>query len=167
MHYIGGNICFLLNLMVSGGFMNEVIGKTMSILYRYRQIIINHKLRPYGLGSGQHIFLINIARHEGINQKDLTNLVKFDKATTAKALKKLEENGYIYRQCDEGDRRYNQLFLTEKGGEMMPVIMSTLVEITDDLIQGLTEEEQDHFSRCLETMLNNAITAVDQLRNEK
>ena len=52
--------------------MNEVIGKTMSILYRYRQIIINHKLRPYGLGSGQHIFLINIARHEGINQKDLT-----------------------------------------------------------------------------------------------
>lgn len=167
MHYIGGNICLLLNLMVSGGFMNEVIGKTMSILYRYRQIIINHKLRPYGLGSGQHIFLINIARHEGINQKDLTNLVKFDKATTAKALKKLEENGYIYRQCDEGDRRYNQLFLTEKGGEMMPVIMSTLVEITDDLIQGLTEEEQDHFSRCLETMLNNAITAVDQLRNEK
>lgn len=167
MHYIGGNICLLLNLMVSGGFMNEVIGKTMSILYRYRQIIINHKLRPYGLGSGQHIFLINIARHEGINQKDLTNLVKFDKATTAKALKKLEENGYIYRQCDEGDRRYNQLFLTEKGGKMMPVIMSTLVEITDDLIQGLTEEEQDHFSRCLETMLNNAITAVDQLRNEK
>lgn len=167
MHYIGGNICLLLNLMVSGDFMNEVIGKTMSILYRYRQIIINHKLRPYGLGSGQHIFLINIARHEGINQKDLTNLVKFDKATTAKALKKLEENGYIYRQCDEGDRRYNQLFLTEKGGEMMPVIMSTLVEITDDLIQGLTEEEQDHFSRCLETMLNNAITAVDQLRNEK
>ena len=71
--------------------MNEVIGKTMSILYRYRQIIINHKLRPYGLVSGQHIFLINIARHEGINQKDLTNLVKIDKATTAKALKKLEE----------------------------------------------------------------------------
>lgn len=157
----------VINLIVSGGFMNEVIGKTMSILYRYRQIIINHKLRPYGLGSGQHIFLINIARHEGINQKDLTNLVKIDKATTAKALKKLEENGYIYRQCDEGDRRYNQLFLTEKGHEMMPIIMSILVEITDDLIEGLTEEEKDHFSKCLDTMLNNSIKAVEKLRNEK
>ena len=147
--------------------MNEVIGKTMSILYRYRQMIINHKLRPYGLGSGQHIFLMNIARHEGINQKDLTHLVKIDKATTAKALKKLEDSGYIYRQCDEGDRRYNQLFLTTKGHEMMPIIVSTLGEITDSLIEGLTEEEQNYFSKCLDTMLDNALHVVDQLRNEK
>ena len=32
----------------SACFMNEVI-KTI-ILYRYRQIIINHKPRPYGFG---------------------------------------------------------------------------------------------------------------------
>ena len=33
-------------------------------------------------------------------------------------------------------------FLTEKGHEMMPIIMSILVEITDDLIEGLTEERR-------------------------
>ncbi|MTM21080.1 MarR family transcriptional regulator, partial [Turicibacter sanguinis] len=27
--------------------MNESIGKSMSIIYRYRQILINHKLKPY------------------------------------------------------------------------------------------------------------------------
>ncbi len=147
--------------------MNEVIGKSLSIVYRYRQIIINHKLKPYGLGSGQHIFLINIANHEGINQKDLTNLVMIDKATTAKALKKLEENGYIYRQCDEDDRRYNQLFLTEKGHEMMPVIISILKGITEELTAGMTEQECHYFSNCLDKILNNAIEAVDIVRNEK
>ena len=35
---------------------------------------------------------------------------------------------------------------------MMPIIMSILVEITDDLIEGLTEEEKDHFSKCLDTI---------------
>lgn len=147
--------------------MDEVIGKTLSIIYRYRQIIINHKLKPYGLGSGQHIFLINIAKNEGINQKDLTNLVMIDKATTAKALKKLEENGYIYRQCDELDRRYNQLFLTEKGRQTMPVITSVLMEITEELIVGMTEEECLYFSNCLDKLLDNAIVAVHMLRNEK
>ena len=77
--------------------MNESIGKSMSIIYRYRQILINHKLKPYDLGYGQYIFLINIERNLGISQKELTKLVMIDKATTAKALKKLEENDYIYR----------------------------------------------------------------------
>ena len=50
---------------------------------------------------------------------------------------------------------------------MMPIIVSTLGEITDSLIEGLTEEEQNYFSKCLDTMLDNALHVVDQLRNEK
>lgn len=90
-----------------------------------------------------------------------------DKATTAKALKKLEENGYIYRQCDDVDRRYNQLFLTEKGRQTMPVITSILMEITEELIVGMTEEECRYFSNCLDKLLDNAIVSVEILRNEK
>lgn len=147
--------------------MEEVIGRKLSVIYRYRQIIINHKLKPYGLGSGQYFFLVSIAKNEGINQKDLTNLIMIDKATTAKALKKLEENSYIYRQCDEVDRRYNQLFLTEKGRQMMPVITSILMETTEELILGMTEEEYHYFSSSLDKMLDNAIASVEMLRNEK
>ena len=154
------------NFCVSGDTMDEVIGKSLSIVYRYRQIIINYRLKPYNLGSGQHIFLFNIAKNEGINQKDLTNLVMIDKATTAKALKKLEEHGYIYRQCNQNDRRYNQLFLTEKGHEMMPIITSILMEITEELAAGMTEAEIQYFSTFLDKMLNNAVEVVELLRSE-
>lgn len=146
--------------------MNEPIGKSMSIIYRYRQILINHKLKPYGLGSGQHIFLLNIALNEGISQKELTNLIKIDKATTAKALKKLEEHGYIYRQCDDHDRRYNQLFLTEKGHETLPTITHILNEITQELVQGMDEEECQQFTQSLNKILDNAIGAIDAMRQE-
>lgn len=147
--------------------MNESIGKSMSIIYRYRQILINHKLKPYDLGCGQYIFLMNIERNLGINQKELTNLVMIDKATTAKALKKLEENEYIYRVCDLNDRRYNQLYLTEKAHELMPVIIEILESITDELVEGLTKEEYEQFSRICDKILCNAISAVEVLRNEK
>lgn len=146
--------------------MNESIGKSMSIIYRYRQILVNHKLKPYNLGSGQHIFLINIASNEGINQKELTSLVKIDKATTAKALKKLEEHGYIYRKCDDVDRRYNQLFLTKKGHEVMPMIVDILNEITDELVKGLDENECRQFKQSLNKILDNVIDSVDVLRHE-
>ena len=154
------------NFCVNGDTMNEVIGKSLSIVYRYRQIIINYRLKPYNLGSGQHVFLLNIAKNEGINQKDLTNLVMMDKATTAKALKKLEEHGYIYRQCNQKDRRYNQLFLTEKGHEMLPIITSILMEITEELTVGMTKEECQYFATYLDKMLNNAVEVVELLRNE-
>jgi len=154
------------NFYVSGDTMDEVIGKSLSIVYRYRQIIINYRLKPYNLGSGQHVFFLNIAKNEGISQKDLTNLVMIDKATTAKALKKLEEHGYIYRQCNQRDRRYNQLFLTEKGHEMMPIITSILMEITEELAAGMTEDEIQYFSTFLDKMLNNAVEVVEFLRSE-
>ncbi|MBQ4164672.1 MAG: MarR family transcriptional regulator, partial [Turicibacter sp.] len=114
----------------------------------------------------QHVFFLNIAKNEGISQKDLTNLVMIDKATTAKALKKLEEHGYIYRQCNQRDRRYNQLFLTEKGHEMMPIITSILMEITEELAAGMTEDEIQYFSTFLDKMLNNAVEVVEFLRSE-
>lgn len=139
----------------------------MSIIYRYRQILINHKLKPYDLGCGQYIFLINIGRNLGISQKELTNLVMIDKATTAKALKKLEENDYIYRVCDTSDRRYNQLYLTDKAHELMPVIAEVLEGITDELIEGLTDEECKQFIAISDKILENAISAVEILRNEK
>ena len=147
--------------------MNESIGKSMSIIYRYRQILNNHKLKPYDLGYGQYMFLINIERNLGISQKELTKLVMIDKATTAKALKKLEENDYIYRVCNSNDRRYNQLYLTEKAHELMPVIIKVLEEITDELVEGLTDEECEQFSAISDKILCNAISAVEDLRNEK
>lgn len=153
--------------MTYGDIMNESIGRSMSIIYRYRQILINHKLKPYDLGCGQYIFLMNIARNLGISQKELTSLVMIDKATTAKALKKLEENDYIYRVCDLADRRYNQLFLTDKGHELVPIIIDILEGITEELTHGLSDDECEQFSAISNMILDNAILAVDLLRNEK
>jgi hypothetical protein len=50
------------------------------------------------------------------NQPDqLTHNLKFDKATTARAVKHLAEAGYIDRMVDEKDRRSYRLYPTKKG----------------------------------------------------
>ena len=145
--------------------MSEIsFGRFTSVLYRHIQIIINHMLKPYGFGSGQYLFLIAISKHKGISQKDLTSYMNIDKATTAKALAKLETLGFIRRIKDENDRRYYKIFLTEKGVNFMPILKSQLSQISDMLSEGMNEEQLSMTREVFEIMIQNAIKKVDELK---
>ncbi|WP_454054213.1 MarR family winged helix-turn-helix transcriptional regulator [Clostridium sp. Marseille-Q7071] len=147
--------------------MRELFGKYITVLNRYQQILINHKLKEYELGSGQYFFLINIYQNEGISQKDLTSLVKTDKATTAKALIKLEKHGYIYRTTDSEDKRYNKLYLTQKGSEFMPTLMNILHNTTETFMDGIDSQRYDEMLETLNMILSNVETLVELSRREK
>ncbi|MDA3846809.1 MAG: MarR family transcriptional regulator [Vallitaleaceae bacterium] len=145
--------------------MKEIsFGRYTSILYRYIQMIISHRLSAYDMGSGQYLFLITIAKHGGINQKDLTQQMNVDKATTAKALAKLESLTYIRRIKDENDRRYYSIYLTEKGKAFMPVLKKHLSEISDILITDMTDEETALTKHVFDIMIRNAIDEVGKLK---
>lgn len=78
------------------------------------------KIEPYGIGSGQFPFLMRLYREDGINQESLSDYLKIDKGTTARAIQKLVDEGYVFRQRDEKDRRSYRVFLTEKGKKLEP-----------------------------------------------
>jgi len=143
---------------------NISLGKYNTGIYRHVQIIINNELNPYGLGSGQYIFLGQIAQFEGITQKELTEAIKIDKATTAKAVKKLMEQDYIYRIQDESDKRYYKIYLTKKGKDFVPILRKKLRNVSIILSKGMNEDQIDKASELLEIMLNNAVSAVEDLK---
>jgi DNA-binding MarR family transcriptional regulator len=92
------------------------IGKLISLINRQNQKYLAKELKDYQLGGGgQHSFLMEILTRPGINQDQLTNDLKFDKATTARTVKFLENAGYIVRKVDDKDRRSCLLYPTEKG----------------------------------------------------
>ncbi|NRD79457.1 MarR family transcriptional regulator [Bacillus sp. BRMEA1] len=129
------------------------IGKLISLIYRQNQKMISKKLKAYQIGGGgQHSFLIEIVKQPGINQDQLTTELKFDKATTARAIKKLEEAGYITRKIDEKDRRSFQLFPTAKGLEFYPVLMDILKTSNHSLTLQLTDEEKDQLIYLLQKL---------------
>lgn len=143
---------------------NESFGRYISVIYRYLQILLNNRLNSYGIGSGQYIFLSAIYNNEGISQKELTNLIKIDRATTAKALNKLEESGYVDRVKDTEDRRYHKLYLTQKGLEFIPILNSIQDDLTNMLSQGMSKEQYSETINSLNLILNNVQNAVEQLK---
>src|SRR4051794_29728686 len=120
------------------------IGKLISYISRQNQKNLTKMLKPFQIGGGgQHSFLKEILLNPGINQDQLTSDLKFDKATTARAVKHLEEVGYITRKVDEKDRRAFRLYPTTKGLEFHPILKDILAAFDKQLTGGLTEEEKD------------------------
>ena len=134
------------------------IGKWISLLNRHCQAYISKNLRQYNIGSGQYIYIITLYRNNGISQDKLSDLLNIDKGTTARALQKLEQEGYIRREVDLKDRRAYKVFATEKAFELKPVICEVLQNTSNILSQNLSQEEKELAYNLLEKMSKNAVT---------
>jgi DNA-binding MarR family transcriptional regulator len=135
----------------------EFIGKPISYLYRYEQIFIGKKIEQYGIGSGQFPFLMRLYREDGINQESLSDYLKIDKGTTARAIQKLVDEGYVFRQKDEKDRRSYRVFLTEKGKKMEPDLKKIASEWEDILFSSFDDSQRREIMNSLGIMFENVL----------
>lgn len=120
----------------------ERFGKHISLIYRYSQIYFNEKLKKYNLGSGQYIFLLSLLDNNGINQEELSQIIKVDKTTTARAVAKLVKENYIIRRKDEHDKRAYNLYPTAKAESMRNILANILDGWNNILLSSLADEER-------------------------
>lgn len=133
-------------------------GKIFSAIHRHIACYINRECSDLGIGSGQFGFYIEIARNPGVSQEELSKKLWMDKATTAKAVRKLMELGYLERQRDEKDRRLFHLYLSESGKANYSEINRIRKNVTKVLSEGFSNEEKETLSRYLEIILRNIET---------
>ena len=135
---------------------SESFGRLFSRIYRYTHIFVGKELEQYNIGSGQFSFLIALHHNEGATQERLAHLLHVDKATSARAVKKLVKEGYVKREKDVKDKRKYRIFLTEKGKKMEPVLKEISAKWTAVLLFGFTEDEKDKIRLLLKKMVDNA-----------
>ena len=132
------------------------IGKLISFINRINQKELANKLRDYNIGGGgHHSYLKTILMNPGLNQDQLTCEVKFDKATTTRCIRQLEEEGYVERIVDDNDRRSYRLYPTTKAKEFEPVLISILDESNRSLAGCLSEEEKEQLRTLLQKVYDN------------
>jgi len=146
---------------------SQSLGAHFSRIYRNQQIILNHRFEKFEFGTGQYSFFIAIAHREGLNQREISNHLNVNKATTNKAIKKLEEVGYVKTVVDEQDRRYHRVYLTDKGRGILPDVMAELKTYTDSIGAGMEEEQIEAMFEGLEHIGQNIMGIVEEIRKEK
>ena len=121
----------------------------------------DRRARDIGLTKSQWIVLAHLARHEGIHQGGLAEILELEPATLGRHLDRLEDTGWIERRPDPSDRRAWRLHLTKKA---TPVLerMGVLVEVTtQEALTGLDAEEREHLQSCLLTIRANLTDRPD------
>ncbi|MBF4694976.1 MarR family winged helix-turn-helix transcriptional regulator [Fusibacter ferrireducens] len=136
---------------------NTDIGKYLSMLYRHNRIFIDQQLTDPNFGSGQHIFLFFLKNHSGSTQEEISRALDIDKASTARAIQKLESHGFVRRQSDQDDRRINHVFLTEKGEALHTELKSISNHWKSIILDSFTEEEIIIIESYLKKLATNSI----------
>ncbi|MNI14135.1 HTH-type transcriptional regulator MgrA [compost metagenome] len=142
----------------------NTIPRWVSLLYRYGQMYISEQLEGHDLGKGQFMFLNALYKEDGLSQEELSNYLKIDKGTTAKALKKLEAQGYVSRKVRDADKRSYQIYLTQKSLDIKNEVRKVLVDWRLILSHGFTEEEEEQALLLLEKMGNNAARFIEETK---
>lgn len=132
------------------------IGRYISQIHRRGGSFISKELSGLGVGAGQFMFLLELYRGDGRSQEDLAETLNIDKGTTARAIKKLEEEGFLTREKDEIDKRAYKLHLTDKGKSVKGSIYKVLSKWEVYMTTNLTEEE----SKLVRTLLQKICMTI-------
>lgn len=148
------------------GKEKNFIHRHVSTINRYSQIYFDRELAPYHIGSGQQFFLIRIAQNPGISVLELAKKGYYDKGTTARAVQKLEEIGYVERKDDTCDKRSFHLFVSKEGMKVVKVIEEMLINWNQILVSGFDDVEAAYVEKCMEKVADNAYVYIHERKKE-
>ncbi len=144
--------------MVNKGEKKKSFIKAISAIYRYSQTYIGQNIKKYNIGKGQWSFLTQLLFNEdGLTQEELSEKLHIDKANTARAIKKLEDEGYVYWEEDPQDARKKRIYVTAKSLEFEEEFHQIFKSLNQILSKGFTDEEREISRKLLFRMLDNIL----------
>jgi DNA-binding MarR family transcriptional regulator len=117
--------------------------------------ISNIEFKEYDLTKGQYLYLVRICENPGIIQEKLAEMIKVDRTTAARAIKKLEINGFIEKKEDKHNKKIKKLFPTEKGKNVYPFIKRENDYSNSVALEGFSEREVETISDLLQRVRKN------------
>lgn len=139
------------------------LGRQVANLSRLNRRFVTKRLGSYGLAGTMHMFILELNLHPGSSQDALSTRFLLDKGNVARRARQLEDMGYIIRNVNQDDRRQYQLYLTDKGKALVPVIRACLHEWSDIIGEGLSNEDRINASRLMAHMTDAATKHLENL----
>ncbi|MGM0862104.1 MAG: MarR family winged helix-turn-helix transcriptional regulator [Bacillota bacterium] len=134
--------------------MKEIL-REIGMIARALDSISNIEFKEYNLTKGQYLYLVRICENPGIIQEKLAEMIKVDRTTAARAIKKLEMNGFIEKVDDEHNKKIKKLFPTEKGKDVFPVIKRENDHSNSVALAGFSEKEAETILHLLHRIRKN------------
>ncbi|OES45430.1 MarR family winged helix-turn-helix transcriptional regulator [Domibacillus iocasae] len=129
--------------------------REIGMIARALDSISNIEFKEYDLTKGQYLYLVRIVENPGIIQDKLAEMIKVDRTTAARAIKKLEMQGFIEKRDDDINKKIKKLFPTEKGENVYPFLRREGEYSNKVALSGFSTEETDTIFQLLQRVRKN------------
>lgn len=131
--------------------LNEVL---MLFYFAYRTFTEkpDQMIEKYGIQRVHHRILFFIARIPGITVNELFTVLEVSKQALNVPLRQLHEKGFITAEHAEFDKRYKQLFLTEKGKQLEQDLSKVQKGQMKEIFSSLGGNHQEAWMNVMEEL---------------
>jgi len=134
--------------------INEEVVYNIARAYTLIENYTTKFLATYNLSSAKFNIMLAVkhaGKKPGIAQNAISKLLLVTTSNMTRMLDKLEQDGYVERVNQKGDRRVNLIKITKKGSDLLDTIWPHYKDKIDDLIgPSLSNPEKVHINRLLE-----------------
>lgn len=143
--------------------MEEIL-RDIGIIARSLDGMSNIEFKTVDLTKGQYVYLVRICEHPGIFPDKLAEMIKVDRTTASRALKKLEMSGFLMKKNDETNKKIKKLYPTEKALQIYPFIIREHEHSNTVALNGFTDEEIKQLSGYIQRVRDNIVTDWDAVK---
>jgi DNA-binding MarR family transcriptional regulator len=136
------------DLDISFGFVLHDIARLMRKRFEQRA-------RGLGLTRSQWQVLAHLARHEGINQAGLAEILEIEPITLGRLIDRMEEAGWVERRPKPNDRRVRLLYMTAKARPVFERMRAIGDEVRGEALGNLSAAQRDQLMATLVTVRSN------------
>ncbi|HEX2888912.1 MarR family transcriptional regulator [Vineibacter terrae] len=125
--------------------LDEKPGHLVRRAHQLSVTIFGEEARPFRITGPQHVVLVALAHHPGVDQNTVASLVALDRSTTGNVITRLERRGLISRRVNPADHRGRILSLTAKGDKLVKAMDAAVRRTQQRFLAPLEPGEQAQF----------------------
>lgn len=119
------------------------IGKRIRLAHMAFSRALRLELAKHDVSFGQFVHLEQLWVEDGLTQTDLSHRIGIETASSTSILDQLEKRGLIERRRNDRDRRKINVFLTDSGTDLQPVLFGAVTRV-NGIAQSNVSREQVH-----------------------
>jgi hypothetical protein len=128
----------------------------------YRQYFQNQlKSNGFDITLDQWLILNTIIENPNISQNEIAEKVFKDKASVARIIELLVQNGFLTRSIHPTNRRMFQLSITDKGNETIEKLSGLVQVFRKNAVLGISPDVLKETQSIMKTIIANCKNATD------
>ncbi|WP_051251803.1 MarR family winged helix-turn-helix transcriptional regulator [Psychrilyobacter atlanticus] len=142
------------------------IVKDIALLYRKQSSILNHYLKELDISSGNYPIIVEIFNNEGISLNEISKRIYMDKSVVTRFVNILIKKDIVIKEKNQNDKRYYNLYLTEKGEKIYYKLVNAGKNYYNDLFNKDVDINIEKFYSDIETLLKETNKIYNNLKKD-